>query len=282
MGGRGSAFLNNYNTNDSSGVDQQILSDIMITMEDDEDTKLEHNGYTKLLKDKKIHIKQSTDTISEEIIIPNAEKIEQLTKKYKYTAKALDKSNQELRIRSATMPSSVKAMFVSNGTSFENLQLVYNGDLRYSNKEIIEKNTQKQIDIGHWVKSDKDQLVNHTVTHEYGHYVQRCLMYKDSQQKEGKQKLEKLLNEIENTKSHKKQKELVIKFSEDYATKYYKSIQKIARKEFGRDYEKQSISNYATTNNRETFAELFCSLNTNSNPDNDLVKAMDIYLKRRL
>lgn len=282
MGGRGSAFLNNYNTDSFSGADQQILADIMITMEEDEDTKLNHEGFTKILKDKNIHIKQSTDNISEEILIPNAQKIQSLTEKYKYSEKALHKTNEELRIRSAIMPSNTEAMFVSNGTQFTNLQLVYNKDAKYYNKDRLEKNVQNEIDTGFWVKSDKDQLVNHTVTHEYGHYIQKVLMYKDSQTKEGKEKYNKLINDLKNTKNNKNKIKYVQQYSEDYATKYYKSIQRIARKNYGREYEKQSLSGYSKENNRETFAELFCSLNTNSNPDNDLVKAMEIYLKKRL
>ena len=282
MGGRGSAFLNNYNADSFSGVDDQILADIMKTIEKDEDTKLEHKGYTKILKDKKIHIKQSTDDFNEEILIPNAQKIQSLAEKYKYTEKALHKTDQELRIRAAPMKDNTEAMFVSDSSNFTNLQLVYNKDARYYNKERLENNVSKQIKMGYWVDSDKDQLVNHTITHEYGHYVQRVLMLKDSQTKDGKDRINKLYDEIEKSKSVIKKKELVSKYSEDYATKYFKSIQRIARKNYGREYEKQKISDYANKNNRETFAELFCSLNTNSNPDNDLVKAMEIYLKRRL
>ena len=282
MGGRGAAFLNNYNADSDSGIEQQILADIMATMDEDEDTKLEHQGHTKKLLNKNIHIKQSTDKISEEIIIPNAEKIQDLTQKYKFTEKALHDTSEELRIRAAVMQSNTEAMFVSNGTAFTNLQLVYNQDAQYYNKERLEKNVQKQIDSGHWVNSDKEQLVNHTITHEYGHYVQRVLMLKDSKTKDGKERYQELVNDLVISKNKSQRQQIVNKFSEDYATKYFKSIQRIARKNFGRDYEKQNISEYATTNNRETFAELFCSLNTNSNPGNDLVKAMEIYLKRRL
>lgn len=282
MGGRGSAFLNNYNADSFSGVDDQILADIMKTMEKDEDTKLEHKGYTKKLIDKNIHIKQSTDDFNEEILIPNAQKIQSLAEKYKYTEKALRKTDQELRIRAAPMKDNTEAMFVSNSSNFTNLQLIYNKDARYYNKERLENNVSKQIRMGYWVDSDKDQLVNHTITHEYGHYVQRVLMLKDSQTKDGKEKYTNLMSEISKTRSSDKIHSLVNKYSEDYATKYFKSIQRIARKNYGREYEKQNISKYAETNNRETFAELFCSLNTNSNPNNDLVKAMEIYLKRRL
>lgn len=281
MGGRGSAFISYKNYESSSGVDEQIMAKIMATMDEDKDTELEHNGYTKKLIDKNIHIKQSTDKISEEIIVPNAEKINQLTNKYSYTEKALHKKDEELRVRAAEMPANTEAMFVSNAIDFTNLQLVYNGDIKYSTKERMERNTQEQINMGYWVKSDKEQLINHTVTHEFGHYVQRVLMEKDQKTKAGQAQYERLIEELKSTNKEKR-KTIVRKYSEDYAIKYFNSIQRIARKEYGRDYENQPLSNYAKENTRETFAELFCSLNTNSNPDNDLVKAMEIYLKRRL
>lgn len=280
MGGRGSAFVNYYSVNLPSSVDRQLLFDILESTEEDKDTKLEHKGYTKILQDKNIHIKQSTDKISEEIIIPNAVKVDELSNKYKST-KELKNNNEQLRIRSAVLSAGTEAEFVSNATEFKNLQLVYNQDAKYYNKERLENNVQKQIDIGHWVKSDKDQLINHTVTHEYGHYIQRVLMEKDAQTKEGKESKEKLKQDLKLAKSNKSAYMLVQKYSEDSATKYIKSIQRIARKEYGRDYEKEHLSNYSTTNNREYFAELFCSLNTNSKSQNDLTKAMDIFLKRR-
>lgn len=280
MGGRGSVFVNYYNVEQSSSVDRQLLLDIMDTMDEDVDTKLEHKGYTKILKDKNIHIKQSTDKISEEIIVPNAVKVDELSNKYKST-KVLKENNEQLRIRSAILSAGTEAEFVSNSTDFKNLQLVYNQDARYYNKERLENNVQKQIDIGYWVKSDKEQLINHTVTHEYGHYIQRVLMEKDAKTPEGKETLDNLIKNLTKNKNTKKRNMLVQKYSEDNATKYIKSIQRIARKEYGRDYENQKLSDYSTKNNREYFAELFCSLNTNKTSQHDLTKAMEMFLKRR-
>lgn len=283
MGGRGSAFVNYYNSSDSSGVDLAILDDIIDNMDSDEDTKLPHSGYTDLLKRKNVHIKESTDKISEKIIVPNATKIHNLINEYTKTSKELKRSDEELRVRADKMQGNVEAMFVHSPVEFNNLQMVYNSDAKYLTRERLEKNTQEQIDQQYWTKSDKDELVNHTITHEYGHFVQRVLMEREVRSdKNAKARYEKLLTDI-NVNRGKKNKiqKLVQVYDEECATRYIKAVQRVCRKNFGRDYESVKLSEYGETNNREYFAEIFCNAETNRNPD-DIGKAMKIYLKKRL
>lgn len=283
MGGRGSAFVNYYNESDSSGVDLAILGDIMDSMDSDEDTKLPHSGYTDLLKQKNVHIKESTDNISEKIIVPNATKIHNLINEYTKTSKELKRSDEELRVRADKMPSNTEAMFVHSPVEFNDLQMVYNADAKYLTRERLERNTQEQIDHQYWTKSDNDELVNHTITHEYGHFVQRVLMEREIRtDKTAKARHERLLEDLEKANGNNgKIQRLLQSYSEECATRYIKGVQRVCRKNFGRDYEKTILSRYGATNNREYFAEIFCNAETNKNP-NDIGKAMKIYLKKRL
>lgn len=280
MGGRGSAYISYKNSNSSSGVDIGLMADIIDTMEDDPDTKLPHKGYTQTLKDKHIHIKKSTDNIDEAIMVPNANKVQELTNKYTKTTKTLQKNDEQLRIRSSTLSNNVAAAFISSPVEFKNLQVVYNKDIQFMNKERLEQHTKNEIDSKFWTKSD--DLVNHTITHEYGHYIQRVLMERDiAQHNEDKARKQKLLSDIDQSKSQIKTQKLIQEYSEEYATKYIKSVQKVCRKNFGRDYEKETLSRYSETSNREYFAEIFCNAETNTNPD-DIGKAMKIYLSKKL
>lgn len=280
MGGRGSAYISYKNSNSSSGVDIGLMSDIIDTTQDDLDTKLPHKGYTQKLKDKHIHIKQSTDNIDEAIMVPNANKVQELTNKYTKTTKTLQKNDEQLRIRSSTLSDNVAAAFISSPVEFKNLQVVYNKDIQFMNKERLEKHTQNEIDSKFWTKSD--DLVNHTITHEYGHYIQRVLMERDiAKHNEDKARKQKLLSDIDLSKSASKTQRLIQEYSEEYATKYIKSVQRICRKNFGRDYEKDTLSKYSEASNREYFAEMFCNAETNINPD-DIGKAMKIYLNKKL
>ena len=273
MGGRGSCYLNFNNPNDSSGADFNF--DIG-NPNDEEDTQKEYNGKTEKLLNKNIHIKVSTDKIPEDIFIPNIKKVDSLSRKYKTTANILQNTNQDLNIRAHKMPTQVQACFSSNAMEFNNLQIVLNKDLTIANKKAVENTVQEQIDSGFWTKSDKKELINHTPTHEYGHYIQKILMEQDSKTEEGKKIKEDYLQKYAKSKN----KRLIAQsYSEECATKYFKQIQKINRREFGKE-SPNDISRYGTTNNRECFAELFANANTTSKPNN-LSKSLEIFLKER-
>lgn len=273
MGGRGSCYLNFNNPKDSSGADFDF--DVG-NPEDEEDTKKEYNGKTEKLLNKNIHIKESTDKIPEDIFVSNIVKIDSLSRKYKTSTDILQDTQQNLSIRSSKMTANVQACFSSESTKFSRLQIVFNKDLTLASKSAVENNVQKQIDNGFWTKSDKKELINHTPTHEYGHYIQKVLMEQDSKTEDGRKLKEEYLKKYENSKN----KRLVIQeYSENYATKYFKAIQRINRKEFGNDSPVE-ISRYGETSNRECFAELFANANTTNKPTN-ISKSLDIFLKER-
>ena len=279
MGGRGSCYLNFYDISKSTSGDIDLF-DILEGAEEDKDTDKEYNGKTEKLKQKNIHIKESTDKIPEEIFLPNVYKIDSLTRKYSDTTKLLGKEEKELAIRADKMPSNYAAAFFHDGTKFDNLQIVFNKDLTFSNKDIIEKRSEILINKGEWIKCDKEEYVNQTVTHEFGHYVQKVLMQKDLNTKQGRIRYDKYIDELSKATNIKERQLIVKKYSEEYATKFFKSIQRIHRKHFGKE-NINNLSEYGKTNNREAFAELFTNLNCSKEPST-LGKATEIFLAKKM
>lgn len=278
MGGRGSCYLNFSNSsNSSAGIDLLSLSANLL---DDEDTKKEYNGKTEKLKNKNIHIKESTDKLPEDVFIPNIRKVDQLTRKYLDSTEILKTTQNELAVRSDKLKSNTMACFVSNTNNLNSLQLVLNKDLKFSNKDRVEQNTKEMIDSGFWAKCDKKEFVNHTITHEFGHYVQRLLLHEHQKTVNGKEEYNNYLTKLVKCRTQTEKENLANKYAEEFATKCFKDIQRIHRKEFGKE-SKKDISEYGQTNNRETFAELFTNLNNSKEP-NSLAKAMGIYLDKNM
>ena len=278
MGGRGSCYLNFNNSSNSTSGDINLF-DIFENAEDDLDTLKEYNGKTEKLKEKNIHIKQSTDKMPEDMFIPNIKKIDHLTRKYIDTANILKTTQQEMAIRSDKLNNSTIACFVSSPQDFSVLQIVLNKDLKFNNKHRVEKETKEQIESGYWIQSDKNELVNHTITHEFGHYVQRVLLEQEHNTQDGREKFENLKQKLKKCKLSET-KHLIREYSENFATKVFKDIQRIHRKEFGRE-DVNDISLYGRENNREAFAELFTNLNCCKNPST-LAQAMGIYLDKKM
>ena len=274
MGGRGSCYLNFNDPNGSTMVEGFFDN----FSEDEADTLKPYNGKTEKLQNKNIHIKVSTDNFNEEIFIPNIKKVDHLTRKYIDTSNILKETNHDLNIRAGKMPSGVSACFVYNPMNFDILNIVFNQDIKFMDKKRLNSQVQEQIDSGFWMKPKKSEYVNYTLTHEFGHYVQRVLMEKEAKTTQGKQEIDEIKMHILSAKSKKEAELITRKFAEDKATKYFKEIQRIHRKEFGKE-DTTLLSRYGQTNNREAFAELFAELNTSNNP-NTLSKSMEIFLKK--
>lgn len=279
MGGRGSCYLNFYDPSNATSGDVNI-ADILEDILEDEDTKKEYNGKTKKLKEKKIHIKQSTDDMPEDMFIPNITKVDSLTRKYVDTVGTLKNENETLDIRANKLSPNTTACFIHDGTRFNNLHIVFNNDLKLSSKELVEGEAKRQIDSGFWMNVDKNEYVNQTITHEYGHFVQKVLMQRELTNREGKMKYEAFLTDLAKAKSKADRQKRVQEYAESYATKYFKSIQRIHRKYFGKEGV-DMISNYGKTNNREAFAELFAGLNCCKKPSS-ICKATEIFLSKKM
>lgn len=279
MGGRGSLYAKMGNKQNKEFT--KSVGDFLL--EDEPDTTLSHEGMTESLLNKRIHIKQSTDNRNTEVFHPNLDKINNLTNKYTNTVKVLNKNKVQLNIRSTQLSGSTVAQYVSNPFDLENMRIVYNSTTEHHTKKLIEERTQEQIDLGYWVKTDKDELVNQTTTHEFGHYMMRTLMARDEQTKKGKAVKDELRSEINKSSDINQKRKLVFDYYQSYAHKYYKSISRIARKKFGTTAEDcaKQISEYGKTNYIETFAELFASLNCNKKPPS-MAKALDLFLKKQM
>ena len=277
MGGRGSLYMNFYNPHDT-GDDLDFIS---ASAEFDLDTEKEYNGKTAKLKEKHIHIKQSTDNLPEEIFKPNVNKIDHLSRKYLDTAELLKNTDKELAIRSAKMKQSTRACYLFNNTEFNDVEIILNNDIQKTNRKNLENSVQNVINTGHWVSVDKSELVNKSITHEFGHHVQRVLMELDKQTPDGEEKYNKLLTDLYTAKSNKDRELISSEYAENYATQYFKEIQRIERKQFNHTTTADMLSGYSKKSNMEAFAELFAKTNCNKQKDT-LSQAMDIFLNKKM
>ncbi len=280
MGGRGSLYLNFYNPNHNSMPNLDIAN-IISTQDQDKDTLKEYNGKTEKLRNKKIFIKESTDLIPENIFKPNINKIDHLTRKYLDSTQILKNQNKQMSIRSIKLNNLTTACYISNNHNLNNLQIILNDKIKHTKKSSLETNVQKIIDRGYWVKTDKKELVNQAITHEFGHHIQRVLMELDKTTSSGRERYNNYLEDVKKAKTKSQIKNLGNKFFEDYATEYFKAIQRIERKEFNHITTHDELSGYSTESNSEAFAELFAKANCTKDKDT-LSKSMDLFLSKKM
>ena len=285
MGGRG-GYFSKYDSGMSSGNFDFLNDDFNDAenenFEEDKDTLKEYEGRTKILVNKNIHIKQSTDDIPEEIFVPNIDKINELTRKYLRTSKILKENNQELAVRADRLKDKTVAYFKSNPNDLTKMRIVLNQDIKFTTRKNLENIAQSSIDTGYWVNCDKEELVNQTITHEFGHYVQRVLMERDRNSYLGKKRYDEYQQKIKSATAPEQVKKIVYDYYNDYARKYLSSIDNIQYKKFNKRFNpKTDTSEYGQSNYCETFAETFAELNGNKNP-NTLAKAMGILLNKKI
>ena len=193
----------------------------------------------------------STDDISLEILNPNLKKLHQILSKEETYLKYLEKETLYIRSEKMSDPRT-QAVF----RYIERPEIIFNKRLTKQTKADIEKVAQQQIDIKFWTKSDKNELVNHVMVHELGHYVQDILI---------KEKYKGLNPSIKYSKMYE-------------AGLMREEINKICLKEFGKPAQS---SGYGNKKFVEFFAETFCELYTTKNPS-FTARALEIYLKEKL
>lgn len=259
MGGRGSAFKLTSGRSDEKFLDGWYTETY---------TNLPTKSTDNLKNNYDTWVMSSTDNIRRDVMNEQSDFLKQISNKYKGSTSLLDKNNN-LRIRSMkySKGSRTYAAFVYPRDDYENMQICFNE--RYINKtkkELTEK-TKEQIDRGFWSKSDAKNIVNHTVAHEYGHFIERTL-------------LEKYV--LEHPKECKYVKSSLYAwdiFEEQQSKQIFNDIYKIKCEKFNDDSKKR-ISKYSEYNVHENFAEVFCNLVTTKKPSN-WAKAMEIYLKEK-
>lgn len=118
--------------------------------------------------------------------------------------------------------------------------------MRFKQKQLHAKSVQNDIDVGHFMKVPKNQLVNYVPTHEIGHVLHNALYEKTHGNKNAdmrNQWLEGVIKDI-----------------------YNEAIEqtKLTAKELRTSY----LSSYSGYNNRELFAELYThsKLGVDKNP----------------
>lgn len=223
---------------------------------------------TDYLKDnKKTWTMSTTDFIKRDLMNSQTEFLKKVTNKYPGTSSLLTQNNN-LRIRAVDFKNKhTLAAFVSPGNgSYEKLQICYNSSAMKKSINQIKEEESKNQNNGYFSPSDDDMLINKTLAHEYGHFIEKTLVEKEIQ------------NNVELKNS--------IKNFFDYDRCYYnlskkfsKEILKIKKDKFN-DNSFERISKYAQDSYPENFAEIFCNLVTQKNPTN-WAKAMKIFLKEK-
>jgi len=257
MGGRSSTFK--Y---DNLGNEISTKAYYIPLIPDNEDTISERNNDNiDILQEDNITICRSTDNFSHENINPNFLKIREINNKFFGITKNLKHSN--LDIRGAKFEDDTVACFSHNLTDKENMTIFLSSDLSSRTKKDLETETKYLVKNKDWSPCDNNELINHTLAHEYGHFIQKLL-------------IEKTIDK------DKRKKQTLSQNKFDYsleAIKIKNSILKIQKEKFNDT--NSFISNYATTNSKEFFAEVFANLMTSKEPTN-LAKSLEIYIKENL
>lgn len=258
MGGR----CSNFSVNTETG-EHFTSKDIPIPLIEDDSISERNNDLIDILQDKNHVVCYSTDNFNYDIIEPNIKKLNQMVDKYPGVTYNLKGYN--LEIRGATYKDSgTIASFCYHIEDKNNMSIFLNKDYYTDNKsEMI--SLQKEAKKRNWFsKSDENELLNASIAHEYGHFIEKLI-------------IDKKINE------EKSQKDMT-HFDFDLAFSYHaikikREILKIQKEKFNSD--EQFISEYGRKNSREFFAEAFSNLVTSKNPTT-IAKATEIYIKENL
>lgn len=272
MGGRGSSFkdINVFNKED-------YLLDIGDIRQDKPEIK--QNALTKNLKKDNIIICESTAKLDEHVRTMNLKQIEFLTEHNKSIIEwSLDteplsiRSYKMNRISKRTMKKSPEYSVIAVFSPVDK-QICFNERVvkDISTLEYIAKSGQE---TGHSVKTDKNKMAQHTVTHEYGHFVEDCIILNKIRMKT-KEDVRALSN-YQKVKASPEGERIRMQYAEEIKNQ----IKQIAIKKYHAKGEQLRTSNYGEMKNDpfEFFAEVFAEtqLHTTNKP---LVRAMKDYLE---
>lgn len=260
MGGRSSNFKYNFNT----GETQTQKSNIIPLIDDDNDTISERNHYLVDELQEKHHILcQSTDNFGYDVMTANLAKINATLDKYPQIKASL--KNHELNIRGAEFDKTNTVACFSYTPGKDDGMTIFLGKNAYDrSKKEIESITENQVSSKKWSQCDDENLINHTIMHEYGHFVETQII----------NKIIKKDHNIENLSPVEK-----ISIFDAYARRIKRDIIHIQKEKFNtyNDF----ISEYGNYNSKEFFAETFANLVNSKNPTT-LAKSLEIYLKENL
>lgn len=253
MGGRG-AIIGFQNSSGSLKIKVTDTFD-----QDIETTKQTH--IVKKLKNRNVVVMQSTDNIQYDILTPNLKQLDRLLSATPTYYKFLEKEKLYIRTEKFANPH-YGAAFRCEPDKFSRPEIIFNSNLNKKTKKDVEIQARRNILVKNWTPCDEFHLVDKTMTHEVGHYVQRMLTQKH---------VSKVGEELVRSRNPRT-------YDESYAEKMREKIEKICYNKFGVI---PKSSYYGQTSPFEWFAETFAELHTCKEPSY-LAQAMDIYLKEEI
>lgn len=273
MGGRGSRFKDVNST-----IPKPDNKSYLDFGNADLDNEIhDHNNLTKNLKDSNILVCQSLENMNEDIIKTNLNQINTLSKKFdNLISKNLE--DEGIKIRSykmnrvsyttgkSTAEYGVMALFAPGKK-----QICFNERTFKSDEQIINLTKESQKS-GYSVETDKGKENLHIITHEYGHFIEQCIIEKHLQNDIHQWAKYRASSPIEKEEIRRVEARKIKQQIKDIATQKYKAKPKqLITSEYG-EKDKYSF---------EWFAEVFAEsqLHTTEKP---IVKAMKDYLKEEI
>lgn len=280
MGGRGSQFNERINAIDSLIKllnEVKNLQNTPTSWLDVGDVKKEielvvQNDLTKSLKKDNIISCESLNNLNRDVVNSNLSQIKTLTNKYSNISKEYLKDDV-LKIRSFKMDN--VSFKTGKRTPEYNILAVFQSEtgqicLNARSMDEVEKIKKvKRLSIldKHSVKVDEKNYEVSTITHEYGHFVQDCIIEKHLKQD---------IHRYNTYKTNPQERE---KIRLQEAIKITKDIANIAVTKFKATQEDLIQSEYSKTNHFEWFAETFTETNLHSEKK-PITLAMKYYLEK--
>ena len=273
MGGRGSSFkdINNISESDEYWTDYGDA--------DQDELSSEKNNLTKELKNNNILTCKSLYNLDENVVKTNLKQIIDLSYKQKSIIDDI-LNDTPIKIRSYMMNRISKKTYKKSPEysvlalfSPIKKQICFNARVL---KDIpsIERIIESSQKTGHSVKTDKNKAIFHIVTHEFGHFVEDCIIQKKIQQNVFDwSKYRKLIQ----SKDYDKQYE-ANEIRKKYAEEIKLQIKQIATDKYNATGSQLKTSKYGESDDFEFFAEIYAEsqLHTTRKP---LIKAMQDFLK---
>ena len=269
MGGRGADFLKNINKSlvnlNEAGRVEVFENDMPV--DDNDCTEIE-----KELKQYNLIVYKSMHKLPADILQEQLEAINNRCKKSKKLMILTKNTPMEIRLGRFSKPTT-QACFTFT-SDFNKLRIVFNSTYcKYTTKYIKEMVEHNQ-DIGWWAKSDKNNLLKQTATHEFGHFIQ-FNMIKKMIDRRHKTEYNDLINKYVKNPTDENKK-VLNKLYEDLAWRINNKIALISKKKY--DTMDIDISEYGQRNSAEWFAEVYTNMSLSTKPT-DMAKAMKSYLK---
>lgn len=258
MGGR----YSNFSINPQTG--EFLMSEsIPIPLIEDDSISERNNEYIDILQDKNHIVCCSTDNFNYDLIEPNLRKLNKLIDKF--PAIRYNLKENEILIRGATFDDPrTSACFGHLPSDKQNMTIYLNKDYFTLPKNEVISVEEYERKIGHFSPCDKEEYITATLSHEYGHFIEKLIIEKKLRNDENL--FDKDINE--RSREYKMQ-----------AVKIKNEILNIQKERFG--LTNDQISEYGKVNSREFFAESFANLVNSKNPTT-IAKATEIYIKENL